>query len=162
MTSSWPIEYYTAERIPNPNPSGRMSWQQYHIVRNSVVSCCRRFGRTGPLGELRITDEKQPALDDWERGDNEPLDYWVVDDQYNDERYLYLYAMHSAAFTEDWLRALMTTLSRWVGWGAGMQLRDSYLLVFADRLMVTGTCFRGCCDISDLVARAQAAVIDSR
>ena len=95
------IEYYTAERIPNLYPGGDLPWQTYHTVRNDVLRCCRRFGRAGPMGECPITDgDDEPSVDNWALGDPEPRDFFVVDDQYNHERYIYVTIERPEAFTE--------------------------------------------------------------
>jgi hypothetical protein len=146
------IEQYTAERVPNPHSRGKLPWQLYHSARNAVVRCCRRFGKVGPMGECPITDEKEIPFDRWPLGDPEPLDFLVIDDQYNDDRYVYLEIVRPAPFTERWLRGLMQMLKRYPGWGVGvMGWSKAYMVVFADRLMVTGRAFESCGDLKSVI-----------
>lgn len=106
---------------------------------------------------MRIFDGSKFSLDDWTSGDRDPIDYFVIDDQYNDERYVYVEVVRPAAFTEAWLRDLMRTLARQPGWGAGLvSFRKGYVLVFADRIIVTGKPFAKCRDLTDVVRQGRA------
>ncbi|HUO09932.1 MAG TPA: hypothetical protein VM008_16630 [Phycisphaerae bacterium] len=155
------IEHYTAERIPNPYPAGDLPWQVYHTVRNAVFRCCQRFGSSGPMGECPISTAEEPPSNQWPLGDARPSDYFIVDDQLNDERYIYVEIVRPGAFTVEWLRDLVHTLAEYPGWGVGMQinaLKAGYILAFADKLMVTGEPFVDCHDFASVVYGAQAAL----
>jgi hypothetical protein len=150
------IEHYTAARIPNPYPEGELPWQIYHAVRNSVLRCCRRFGTAGPMGERPITADADTP-DSWPLGDPEPTDFFVVDDQLNHERYIYVEVESARAFTKEWLLDLMHSLGPHSGWGVGIiTIEEAYILAFADKLMVTGTVFGNCSDIDCIVTQVQA------
>jgi hypothetical protein len=155
------IEHYTAERIPNPYPAGDLPWQVYHTVRNAVVRCCRRFGPTGPMGELPIADSDSPDSEkNWESGDDDPVDYYIIDDQYNSERYLYMELLRPEALHADWLRDLMAALGSHPGWGVGItNFEEAYALVFSDKLMVTGSAFAACHDLAALLRAGQPALV---
>jgi hypothetical protein len=149
------IEHYTAQSIPNPYPAGDLPWQVYHTVRNAVFRCCRRFGKAGPMGERAITNDKAISDERWPRGDH-PEDFYVVDDQLNHDWYIYVEIETPSVFTEAWLRDLVGTLSDYPGWGVGLiAFRFAYILVFADKLMVTGKIFENCHDIACVVSQAQ-------
>ena len=156
------IEHYSGERVPNPYPAGDLPWQVYHTVRNAVLRCCRGHGRAGPMGECPIADGDDTP-DDWPLGDPDPLDFFVIDDQYNHERYVYLEIVRPEAFTEQWLRDLMRTLSDHRGWGVGiMSWPKAYMLAFGDKLMVTGRVFEQCRDFDCVVRQGQAALAKHR
>ncbi|CAN5591745.1 hypothetical protein BH10PLA1_BH10PLA1_06220 [soil metagenome] len=155
MATQLPIEHYTAERIPNPYPAGVLPWQVYHYVRNAVVRCCRKFGRTGPMGECPIVDGELPDRE-WKLGDPDPLDFFVIDDHYNDERFIYLSIVNRDALTGQWVRELMLVLADFVGWGIGIvDIPTAYILIFADKLMVTGEVFGACHDIECVIREGQ-------
>jgi len=157
------IEHYTTERVPNPYPVGNLPWQVYHTVRNAVLRCCRKHGRAGPMGECPISDDKQIPFVDWHCGDRDPLDFFVVDDQYNDECYIYIEIVRPRAFTDAWLRDLMRTLAVHPGWGVGiLAWPKAYMLAFAERLMVTGKLFEQCRDFDCVVREGQKAIAKPR
>jgi hypothetical protein len=142
------VTRFTKERVPNPYPSGELPWQVYQGVRNSIVRTCRRHGPTGPMGEVRIVvgvvDPYRQAFKEpgfWQRGDNDPS-YYIIPDQYNDERYLYAELYGDDPFNPDWLADVVEALGRHPGWGLGINnIPDSYVLIFSDMLMVKGRTF---------------------
>jgi hypothetical protein len=139
---------YTAQRVPNPYPGGELPWQLYQGVRNAIVRTCRKHGPTGPMGEVKIVDGvddpyrqmfEQPGF--WQRGDDNPS-YYILEDQYNDERYLYAELYGNDPFNAAWLLDIVETLSQHPGWGLGIKhIPWCYVLVFGDRLMVNGRAF---------------------
>jgi hypothetical protein len=152
------IEHYTAERVPNPYPAGDLPWQVYHTVRNAVLRCCRRHGRAGPMGECPITDGEDTP-ESWLLADRDRLDFFVVDDQLNHERYVYVEIERPEAFTGEWLRDLVHTLADHDGWGVGiMAWPNAYMLVFADKLMVTGKRFERCRDFDCVVRQGRSTM----
>jgi hypothetical protein len=156
--SSLRVKHYTAEHIPNSYPKGDLPWQVYHEVRNAVVRTCRRHGPTGPLGVRPLDLDDLESAKAWEFGDKDPL-YWVIDDQYNNERYLYLEPQAGTAFTPEWLEDITETLAQYPGWGIGVvSLAKGYLLIFADCLMVQGPGFQGCKTAASVLAAARKLV----
>jgi hypothetical protein len=139
------IKHYNAQRVPNPNPSGDVPWHVFHTVRNAVVRCCRKHGPVGALGVLPFSP-KRPRFDilSWERGDPSPW-YYIVDDQYDHERYLYGELFCENPFTLAWLSDITDTLSEFRGWGLCIcNMWDCYLIIFESKLMVTGPVFENC------------------
>ena len=140
-----PVVHYAVERIPNPRPGG-LTWQIYHSVRNAVVRACRAFGPTGPMGECPIVVGPDDPPSGWPLGDR-PCVFYVIDDQYNEERYIYMEVEPTAAVSAEWLAGLVAVLRDHPGWGIGItNVREGYMLLFADRIMVTGPAFDGCRD----------------
>lgn len=113
------------------------------------------------MGECPITaDADTPA--GWPLGDAEPIDFFVVDDQYNHERYIYVELESAQAFSKEWMLDLMHTLGEHRGWGVGITtIEGAYILAFADKLMVTGKVFENCSDIDCIVSQAQTALARS-
>jgi hypothetical protein len=147
---------YTEERIPNPYPKGSLPWQVYHKVRNAIVRTCRCHGPTGPMGICPISRwQRAPNIFKWERGDPDPV-YYIIDDQYNDERYLYAELLSPDAFRPAWLTDIATTLEKHAGWGLGVSdLPGHYVLVFSDKLMVTGPRLSSCKTAGQVVEEVQ-------
>jgi hypothetical protein len=152
------VEHYTEERIADPD--GNASPWDFHQARNAVVRACRLHGPTGPFGELPL--EKLHDADEWlslwERGDKDAV-YFVVDDQCNSERYQYVECTNPQYFTKEWILDLMATLREVPGWGIGIDsVPGGYALLFADRIMVTGSCLENAHDLPSFVESVQEAV----
>lgn len=152
------IEHYTADRVPNPNPRGETTFQLYHTVRNAMVKCCRRHGPVGPLGILPISFWGSYNVFKWKKGDPDPW-YWIIDDQYNEELYLYAEILKKDALTLPWLHDVGKTLSKYPGWGMGINnIKNGYVLVFANKLMVHGEAFANCNSVDAVVSAAQSSM----
>lgn len=138
-----PIVVYDAERIPDDRPgAGETSGEVFYAVREEIIEVCARHGPTWD----------QPGVD------SSNCDYWVVDDQYNDERYQYL-EVKSRAFTKAWLLDLMAKLVSLPHWGVGITVPKGYVIVFADRVMVAaGPTFDGVRNLNDVIQRASRAL----
>lgn len=138
------VHHYDLDHIPNPSPGGSVSFHRYHSIRNAIVRVCRRHGPTGPLGELPLDKPDLDLIADWEYGDDDPT-YFVLDDQLNDEMYLYINFIDPNGCKPQWLDDVTITLAEFDGWGIGVNgLEDGYLLIFSDRLLVTGGLFHSC------------------
>jgi hypothetical protein len=160
MGESLTIEHYTAERIPNPYPEGDLPWQVYQTVRNSVLRCCRKFGTVGPMLECPINDGESEPLGNWATAEGFDNDFFILDDQLNDERYIYIEVGRADAFTSDWLLGLMYTLAEHPGWGVGIDcIIYGYILVFAEKLMVCGPIFADCLDVKCIVQQARPSLM---
>ena len=158
--NSLKIVPFTRDRIPNDYPGGDLPWQVYHSVRNALVEACRKHGPTGPMGLVKIdSDVEDPhamLAEDryfWEFGDADPW-YYIIDDQYNHERYCYAELYGTKPFNAGWLLSITTVLREFDGWGLGINnIPDSYLLIFTKRLMVKGRLAK-CKTAEEVVATA--------
>ncbi len=63
------VVQYDSDYVPNPSPTGETAFEEFWQVRASVLAASQEHGETGPES----------------KSDN--AIYWIVDDQYNDERY---------------------------------------------------------------------------
>ncbi len=155
------VKPFKGKRVPNPYPGGELPWQTYHAVRNALVRICRRYGPIGPMGEIQIVadapDPYRMLMDDpavWERGDRDPS-YFILDDQLNHERYCYAELYGDDPFNSGWLLSITQTLRDFDGWGLGVSnIPDSYVLIFADRLLVNGR-LADCRTADEVVQRAR-------
>ena len=155
------IVRYVGERIPDPLAAhSEVSWQEYHQVRNAVVRACRQYGPTGPLGECPITNSKtEPDVIQWENGDPNPS-YFVVDDQLNDERYIYIEVLNPTTVSTDWIISLSAALRAHPYWGVGVSnIPEGYIIIFCNMILVQGDkLFAG--RVDDLVENARRAISD--
>ena len=152
------IEHYTEERIADPD--GNASPRDFHKARNAVVRACRLHGSTGPFGVLPLEklNDSDEWLSLWERGDPDAV-YFVVDDQYNSERYQYVECTDPQYFTAEWILDLMAALRKVPGWGIGIDsIPGGYALVFADRIMVTGSCLENAHNLPSFVESVHEAL----
>jgi hypothetical protein len=152
------IVHFTDERIADPLAAREdLSWQAYHTARNAIVRACRRHGRTGPMGERPIT-QGEPVRGDWEIGDDDPAVY-VIDDQLNYERYIYLETLDATLIGPPLVADLIATLGNLPGWGLGVNdVRDGYLLLFATHVLVHGPAFARANDIDAVIRVWKRAV----
>jgi hypothetical protein len=96
---------------------------------------------------------------DWPNAHLQP-DFFIVDDQYNDERYLYVSVCDKACFTLEWVLDLLQTLRDLPGWGVCItNVENGYLILFSERIMVTGKTFSCCNNLLQLVERARTSLI---
>jgi hypothetical protein len=139
-TSDILVIHYSGDRIPDDRPGEPATGDEWYRVWKAIQRRCGRHGFVGPYHEV----------------DYDALVYWVVEDQYNEERYQYVEICKSAGMHAAWLLDLMKTLRRFPSWGAGIvNLGGGYLMVFADRLMVTGPTFDGAANFDDVVRCAR-------
>jgi hypothetical protein len=139
------VVQFTGDRVPNDFPGGELPWQMYHGVRNALVETCRKYGPIGPMGRVKILQQVEDPyimrVEDtefWESGDPDPW-YYIITDQYNQERYCYTELYGDEPFSTSWLVSVMATLREFEGWGLGVtNIPDSYVLIFGKRLMVKG------------------------
>lgn len=142
-----PVIHYRAAHIPDDRPgAGSRAARRFWNVYTDVVDLCRKYGPVGP--------------DDRDAGyDYEDFVFWVVEDQYDEERYQYVEICRPEGMTEDWLLELAALLKRkWPRWGVGVRIPLGYLMVFPDRLMVTGRTFRRCTTIPAVIASTRKAM----
>lgn len=142
-----PVIHYRTKHILDDRPgAGPRAARRFWDVYVDIGNVCRKYGPVGP--------------DDQEAGyDYDDFVFWIVEDQYNDERYHYVEVCRPEGMTEGWLLDLATLLRRkWPDWGLGISIPLGYVMVFADRLMVTGRTFRRCTDVPQLVAHARQAM----
>jgi hypothetical protein len=143
------VIHYTASRVANPNRRGDTTYAEFEEVRQGIIATCRQFGVTGP--------------DAGPDGRSENPAYYVVDDQYNSELYQYAEVYERAALSKAWVSAVMRTLASHTGWGVGIKnIKNGYLLIFADRLMVTGPAFAGSNDLAAVAAAASRNLVGVR
>jgi hypothetical protein len=153
-----PVEHYTTGRVDNDDPAGEPPWQLHYRVWNAMLAACKRHGRVGPFRRA-VIEERDDGPHRWIRGSEESCDFYANPDRMNIERYVYVDVLTLAAITAEWLLDLLRAMRRFPGWGVGVEAWPrAYVLVFGDRLMVTGKAFRGCRSIAGVARRGRAAL----
>lgn len=139
-TMSLAIVHYDADYVANPSPKGETPVEEFWRVRASVLAASQQHGETGPES----------------KSDNPR--YWVVEDQYNDDLYQNMEVYQPEGWTIEWLTALTGALGAHEGWAISIgSIDQGHLLVFADRVLVTGPTFQNCDDLKSVVAAAKTA-----
>jgi hypothetical protein len=144
------VQHYDSKRIDNtPDPEELVEDEHgytpndynWHALREALLYTCARHGHVGP-------DDPNPNPD-----------FWIVDDRYNEERHHYMEAHNAAAVSPAWMGDLAHVLHAYPGWGVGVSnIREDYLLLFADRLMVSGRVFRACREPEQVLAAMRRAI----
>jgi hypothetical protein len=140
------------------NPiEGGIGWRLFHCVRNAVVRVCQTFGPTGPMGERPLgNDDDLASQGKWPLGDRDPV-YWVRDDQYNAmDGYVYVDVNRKDGMSEEWLSAIAQCVATHKPWAVCISnLSTGYIIVFCDRILVTGEVFVDCRSVEDVVLCAR-------
>ena len=161
------VVYYNQKRVPDPLAAIReLPWQEYHAARNRIVRLCRAHAPTGPMGECPIRPDREdlPDVMKWGAGDPDPT-YFVVDDQWNHERYIYIEILRVDGATLAWITALLRELEDMPGWGVCITgLDKGYVIILRDVILVTGPSFRGTSDLAGVVhdLREDVAAYEAR
>jgi hypothetical protein len=163
--SNLDVEAFTAKRVRNENPGGKMTWQTFHVVRNAMVRTCRAFGTTGPMGEIKLDPQVQDLnvhlADDphfWLRGDENPK-YRIAADAIGNERFIYITLHGDDALSVKWLAAIVATLRTHRGWAVEIaNLPESALVIFGKRILVRGRQL-GRCKTADQVVEVAARLL---
>ena len=111
------------------------------------------------MGECVIEDGRDfPDINVWESGDTRP-DYYIIDDQYNHERYLYMELYGDDPFNSAWLASVVGKLKDFPGWGTGINnVLDGYVLIFSNKIMVKGRPFQRCRDVASVIKVARRQI----
>ena len=156
----------TQDRVDDPRPryGYGLGDVEYHLARNTIIEVCRRHGSAGPVGPARFKMSPSSPYElervDYDTGDAEPLTFYVIDDQYNSERYIYVELADDVGVTADWLNDLSQTL-RWnlQGWGVSIRAGEAGVLLLPPIALVSGSAMDDCNDPVTLlnVLRAEGA-----
>jgi hypothetical protein len=153
LTKNLRVVHYRGKRIADPCGSSELPWQEYHGARNRIVRACLAHGTTGPKLECPLTaDVDDPyGMPGWPNGDNDAV-YWVIDDQLNHERYIYVQITAPRGVTQAWLASIVDALQEMPFWGVGISnIRRGYVIVMSTLLLVTGKPFEGCDDVASVI-----------
>ena len=139
------VEAFTAKRVRNELPGGKMTWQTFHAVRNAVVRACAKFGSTGPMGEIKLNahvkDLNVHLVEDpdfWQQGDKNP-NYHVAEDAIGNDRIVRVTLHGDDLLSAAWLAAIVAALHGHHGWAVEIaNIPESALLIFRKRILARG------------------------
>jgi hypothetical protein len=139
------VEAFTAKRVRNEYRGGKMTWQTFHAVRNAIVRTCKKFGTTGPMGEIKldpsVTDLNVHLAEDqqfWLHGDTDPQ-YRIAEDAPGNECFVHINLHGDNPLKLEWLAAIIATLKDHRGWAVEIgNIPESALVIFSKRILVKG------------------------
>jgi len=136
IAPDFPIVTYSGDQVPSSltaDSNDELETGAWYAVRKCVLLESSCYGHVGPDDP---SDTKQ---------------FWLVDDCLNDKCFQYMEILDPSVATKDWIAAMIHVLQAFPKWGLGVtNLSDGYLLIFGDRLMVTGPSFASCRTVSDV------------
>jgi hypothetical protein len=149
------IVHYADRRINDPQGAFPLSWHEFQSMRNLVLQICRRYGTIGPMELCPI----QKGLSEpdiyrlWKHSEVAQPDFYVLDEQLNNERYIYIEVNGKAAFTSDFVIEISGALDGRPGWGIAVKnIQNGYLIIFGSIVLVAGPVFEGRDDLESIVA----------
>ncbi len=143
------IVHYVDTHIVDPRGQTTLPWEEYQAARNKILEVCRRFGTIGPMDLYPLQEglTKDDAHRLWKSSPLYDPDFFVVDDQLNDERYIYV-EINGSAFSKEWIGDICDTLDEMRGWGVAVKnILNGYLILFPALLLVNGSVFQNCIDL---------------
>ncbi|MEQ8786112.1 MAG: hypothetical protein RIC55_07425 [Pirellulaceae bacterium] len=144
------VATFDSDYIKNPPSPDELAETEYGAtkhdcswagLREDLVFICAKHGHVGP-------DDPIPSPQ-----------FYVPDDQYNNERYHYLQVFDPDCVTLAWLADLMNAVQEYDGWGICIpSLTQGMMVVFDDRIMLRGERLRRCRTPADVVAAVKELI----
>jgi hypothetical protein len=147
---------FSVEECPKAPASGPplFTFEQFHTLRNEVLSILSRYGTVGPNGKLSIRDSVEQSTEVWcEDGSTRHPDFYVVSDIWNYwSRWIRIESgLH--LIKKPLLDELTMALLPLSGWCFYLALTKGGLTVFSNRILFEGAAFSGCSSVNDIYER---------
>lgn len=141
------ISFSETDEILNPDLDGTLvTWEDYEKMRCQLAHVCTGFGSIGPGffdDSLDAHTTKDP-------------DYWIVDDQYNDQdKFVFANVQRRPKINSEWIQQVAAMLASNDSWAVSVGFDDGFFVVYADRIVAGGEMFRGCSTLQSLVDAAR-------
>ena len=148
------IVHYTDKHIVDPRGKSELPEREYQTARNEILEVYRRFGTIGPMDSWPVagglSEREIWAL--WKASPENNPDFYVLDDQLNYERYIYIEIGNRNALSEGWMSCISSKLKELDGWGVGItNIRNGYLILLNSAVLVNGPVFAECKDLNCVV-----------
>jgi len=149
---------FSVEECPKAPTSGPplFMFEQFHTLRNEILSILSRYGTVGPNGKLCIRDSAEQSTEVWS-GDGimhaRHPDFYVVSDIWNYWSRWIRIEGSLRLIKRPLLDELAMTLLPLPGWCLYLALTKGGLTVFSNRILFEGPAFAGCASIDDLYQR---------
>ncbi len=109
---------------------GTLSRPEFDRVRNKLVVACARYGTVGPSGQLPVEGHEVVSVGN--------PDFYIVEDQYNDDRRLIVEPLPEKVSAR-WLEAVSEAMEPASGWDVLLRLGGGIdLIVSPGRVRVFG------------------------
>ncbi len=148
------IVHFTDSRIMDPRGKVVLDHKEFHQARNSVLNVCRNFGTIGAMYEFPLDSgltEKEADIK-WKSTGIKHPDFYILDDQLNYERYIYVEINNGHLLSMAWIFSIIECLNGLSGWGVGItNVNQGYILIFRDLILVNGSTFELCTDIDSVL-----------
>lgn len=145
--------------IPNSDSSlpPQFDWRVFYGFRNEVIRTLRRYGSAGPSGIADIAGDDEYAPNFEQETVDDP-DFFVVEDMYNAYDKFSIVECDPKLVTAKVITALCEMASGFPGWFVVLNLGDSGLRIFGDRVLLGGRRFWNCKSIAGIAARCRKPV----
>jgi hypothetical protein len=146
---------FSTEEWPKASGSGPplFTFQEFHTLRNEVLSILSTYGTFGPNGKLRVEESVEESVDIWSGDATRHPDFYVVSDIWNFRSRWIRIESSTNLIRQPLLEELCMTLFPLPNWCFYLALGNGGLTVFADRILFEGEVFSGCCSVNDLYQR---------
>src|SRR5437763_3618039 len=150
---------FSVEECPKAFTSGPplFTFEQFHTLRNEILSILSQYGTVEPNGKLCIQDSEEQSTEVWSgAGTTRHTDFYVVSDIWNYwSRWIRIESgLH--LINKPLLDELAMTLLPFPSWCLYLALTKGGLTVFSDRILFEGPAFAGCCSVNDIYRRCTA------
>jgi hypothetical protein len=147
---------FSVEECPKAPTSGPplFTFEQFHTLRNEVLSILSRYGTVGPNDKLNIRDSVEQSMEVWS-GDETPRrpDFFVVSDIWNTQSRWLRIESNIDLIKAPLLEELIMTLLPLPSWCFYLALGQGGLTVFPNRILFEGTVFAGCRSVNEIYHR---------
>jgi hypothetical protein len=151
------VEFCETEcpKAPTSGPP-LFTFQQFHTLRNEILSILSRYGTIGPNGKLCLRESIEQSSEVWSGDSARHPDFYVVSDIWNYwSRWIRIESTRQL-ITTPLLDELAMTLLQFPGWCLYLALKQGGLTVFSDRILFEGSVFARSCSVKDLYERCRS------
>jgi len=146
---------FSVEECPKAPTSGPplFTFEQFHTLRNEILSILSRYGTVGPNGKLCIPDSVERSTEVWAGNGTHNPDFYVVSDIWNYwSRWIRIECgLH--LIKKPLLDELAMTLLPLPSWCLYLALKEGGLTVFSNRILFEGPAFAGCSSVTEIYQR---------
>jgi hypothetical protein len=147
---------FSVEECPKAPTSGPplFTFEEFHTLRNEILSILSRYGTVGPNGKLCIPDSVEQSTEVWAGNGTHQPDFYVVSDIWNYwSRWLRIEAgLH--LIKKPLLFEPAMTLMPFPSWCFCLALKEGGLTVFSNRVLFEVPAFAGCCSVTEIYRRS--------
>jgi hypothetical protein len=158
LKSAIRVVEFSLEECPKGPSSGPplFTFEQFHGLRNEVLSILSRYGTFGPNGRLRINESVELDTEVWHGDAARYPDFYVVSDIWNFWSRWIRIESQLRLIKPPLLEELTMTLSPIPGWCFYLALGKGGLTVFSNRILYEGQVFIDCSSIADVYQRCSS------